>query len=307
MPGYFMSQTQHNDKPSVLIATLGSEPQVVTAALDLLLRQGERISEVRLAHTVDPGSAIDSALERLQTAFAQAPYTGQVKLDLCPIQAQNGRPLQDVETPQDVQAAFRFLFFLIRQAKLAGERLHLCIAGGRKTMALFAMAVAQLLCDEGDRLWHLYSAGEFLDSKRMHPQPGDQVHLIEVPFILWSRISPVLGDLGQMDDPHKAVERVRQLQLVERMETIRSFVLGVLTPAEQRVVALLVAQGLTDKQLAGRLSLSARTVEQHLRTAYTKAANHWELESVNRTQFVSLLNLYYHLGGNQEPNDLAPV
>jgi hypothetical protein len=41
-----------------LIATLGSEPQVVTAALDLLLRQGEKVRQVQVLHSVAPSGPI---------------------------------------------------------------------------------------------------------------------------------------------------------------------------------------------------------------------------------------------------------
>lgn len=79
------------------------------------------------------------------------------------------------------------------------------------------------------------------------------------------------------------------------MTQARSFVLGALTPAEERVVSLLVREGLSDRQLAARLNLSTRTVEQQLRSAYGKAADHWELDSVNRAQLISILNLYYNI------------
>lgn len=50
---------------AILVATLGTEPQVVTATLDLLLRQQAQISDVVVFHTVAPGTAIAKSLERL--------------------------------------------------------------------------------------------------------------------------------------------------------------------------------------------------------------------------------------------------
>ena len=128
-----------------------------------------------------------------------------------------------------------------------------------------------------------------------HPEPNDDVHLIQIPVILWSSISPILTGLGQFDDPAQAVDHIRQIQLNEKIEQARSFVLGVLTPSEERVVYLLVSEGSSDNDIAAQLSLSPRTVEQHLRSAYTKAEFHWNLEDVGRTQLVALLNLYYTL------------
>jgi CRISPR-associated protein Csx14 len=52
----------------VLIATLGSEPQVVTLALDLLEQAGQVISEVIVLHTA--GKAMRAAMARLREEFA---------------------------------------------------------------------------------------------------------------------------------------------------------------------------------------------------------------------------------------------
>lgn len=68
-----------------------------------------------------------------------------------------------------------------------------------------------------------------------------------------------------------------------------------LTPAEERVVALLVHDGQSDVEIAAHLGISSRTVEQHLRSAYRKAAAHWNMENVNRAGLVVLLGYYYLL------------
>ncbi|MCI0521632.1 MAG: CRISPR-associated ring nuclease, partial [Chloroflexi bacterium] len=194
-----------------LIATLGSEPQVVTAALDLLAAQGETIPLVQVIHTQAAEGEIAAGLERLRDAFAAPPYLGSVALELYPLLDDNGAPFSDVETPQAAEQVFRLLYSVVRRAKQAGWRVHLSIAGGRKSMAVFGMTVAQMLFDEGDRLWHLHSSGEFLRSKRLHPLPGDQARLLAIPVILWSLVSPALLELGDVEDPFAAVERLRAL------------------------------------------------------------------------------------------------
>ena len=289
-----MTQT-HTKSPATLIATLGTEPQVVTASLDLLLIQEEPIDQVVVIHTTTPGTPIASAVGVLEQEFRTLSYFKRVALTLIPIKNQKGQPLSDVSTPKELQAAFRCLYKTVLEEKKGSRRVHLSIAGGRKSLAVYGMSTAQMLFDEHDRLWHLYSGGDFLDSKRLHPEPDDQVHLIPIPVILWSQVSPVLTDISQVMDPFEAADRIRHLQLNQRLEQCRAFVLGSLTEAERRVVALLVQEGLSDREIADRLSNSPRTVEQHLRSAYKKAEAHWELESVDRTSLIALLNIYYSL------------
>jgi len=79
--------------------------------------------------------------------------------------------------------------------------------------------------------------------------------------------------------------------------------MGSLSSAEQRVVRMLVQEGMSDSDIAERLCLSPRTVEQHLRAAYRKAANYWELAEVNRTHLIALLNLYLSLELRENPHD----
>ena len=275
-----------------MIATLGSEPQVVTAALDLLVRQGEKVRRVCVLHSVAPAGPIAAAVDTLAAAFA-APVKG-ARLELAPI-LDGDCPVADVETPAASAAAFQALYHRVRQAKQAGEKVHLCIAGGRKNLAIYGLVAAQMLFDDQDRLWHLYSAGDFLSSKRLHPGPGDEVHLLPIPVLLRSYISPALTDLRGVEDAQAAVEHLQRLALEEKLAQARAFVLGSLSGAERRVVELLVREGLSDAAIGRRLSLSPRTVEQQLRSAYSRAADHWDLAAVNRTLLVALLSLYYTL------------
>jgi CRISPR-associated Csx14 family protein len=278
---------------ATLIATLGSEPQVVTAALDLLLQAGEEIDQVIVVHSVEAGELFTQAVKTLERAFSQPRYQGVVTLQLSPISDRSGQMFADLDTPEAVQAVFRILYNHVRLVKKGGRKVHLSIAGGRKTMAVFGMVAAQLLFDEDDHLWHLYSNQEFIDSKQLHPGPEDDVNLVAIPVIHWSTVSPIFLDLSEIDDPLAALERQKSLHLAERLEQGRAFIRGSLTPAEGRVVALLVRQGLSDNQIAEELVISPRTVEQHLRSIYTKAANSWGLEGVNRAQLIALLNLIY--------------
>lgn len=281
--------------PSVLIATLGSEPQVVTSALALLTRQDLPVQSLQVVHSTQQHGPIGAAVEALRGATQAIEFPEGVDMQFFPIRTADGESFEDVETPEAGEAVFRLLYALLRSAKQEGRRVHLLIAGGRKTMSIYGMVAAQLLFDDEDNLWHLHSSGEFLASRRLFPQEGDDVRLVSIPVFPWRQVSPALSDLREVDDPLAAIERYRRQRLDERYEQARLFVVGQLTPAERRAVTLLVTEGLPDQEIAERLSLSARTVEHQLRAAFRKAAEWWGLAEVNRTMLITLLNLYFSL------------
>lgn len=275
------------EKGSILIATLGSEPQVVSCTYTLLLKQGYKFSKVIIIHTSPKTPIISQALSRLQNEFQF-----KVPVEYLTI-SENDQQLEDVDTPQAARAFFTLLYKQMIAIKQHNKNIHLSIAGGRKTMAVFGMAAAQLVFEDEDHLWHLFSAGEYLQSKNLVPTETDVVHLVEIPVLKWSQVLPAAWELQEFDDPYLAIKRIDQLQLNEKIEAGRVFFLGSLSPAEQPVVQLLVENGFTDQQIASELSLSHHTVETHLRSAYRKAAAHWDLVEVNRSQLIALLNIYF--------------
>lgn len=278
------------NKPSaIMIATLGTEPQVVTAAFDLLLLTNKEIQQVVVLYTTSQLKPV----EILKHEFGE--LYPQIEVNFLLIQSGEGEPIKDVNTPREIEAAFKTIYQAVWRAKQAENCVNLLFAGGRKTLTVYAMVTAQLLFDEYDHLWHLYSAGDFLSSKRMHPTIGDDVHLIPIPVILREEISPAFTHLRQIEDPYLALQCLKDLELNQRIESSQQFVNEKLTPAEERVVILLVREGLSDIEIGERLFISPRTVEQHLRSAYGKAAEFWEMTSVSRGQLIAILQLYYSL------------
>jgi CRISPR-associated protein Csx14 len=65
--------------------------------------------------------------------------------------------VSDVVTEEETATLMRTLYRVVLAEKRAGRVVHLSIAGGRKTMAAYGMAVAQTLFDDSDQVWHLHS------------------------------------------------------------------------------------------------------------------------------------------------------
>lgn len=248
----------------VLIATLGSEPQVVTLALDLLQAKGYPITEVLVVHTV--GKAVQRALTRLAGEFAQL---GTPRYRPVPVERED-RSVADFHTEADMAALLRTLYRIILAEKRADKLAHLSIAGGRKPMAVYGMVVAQLLFDEDDRLWHLLSEDwRPGDEQVMHVRPGDRVSLAPIPILRWGSVSPVLTELAVREDPWEAIQTQRSIRQEEDQRRKREFIEYRLTPAEQKLVRL-VCRGLDNAALAQQLHKSEKTVANQLTSIYEK-------------------------------------
>jgi len=278
--------------PSVLIAPLSSKPQLVTIAVDLLCARGERLCETVALHTSPARSATRAALATLDGEFAHRyPDTALRSVCLCDAQ---GRPFGDIDTEAAARAAFRMLYREIKTAKQQGERVHLSIAGGRKVLAVYAMAAAQLLFDAGDQVWHLVSSPDLVSRAALHPEPGEST-LLPIPVLRWSAISPVLTELALSDDPFDAVTRYERWRQADAQRAARQFVQQTLSPAEREVVSLMVRYGLTNAQIGKRTYRSAKTVGHQLSSAYRKARAAYALARADRHTLTSLLAAYFSL------------
>lgn len=274
------------------MATLGSKAQLITLALDCLRQQGEVPGEVVVFHTFAQRPETARALRSLQEVADTLPPCRF--MELCNPQ---GAPLQDVTAPDEVECAFQQMYAEVHAAKLRGAQIHLLISGGRRTLTVFGMAVAQMLFDDDDHLWHLASHPDLEASGALHASPGEWVRLIPIPIIPWGRLSPAFDALRDVTNPLEAAQRLAQMRLREQWDTARIFLLTKVSPAEREVLDLLGREGLTQSEIAQKLCLSPRTVETHLRNAYRKAADHWNLPDVNQAQLVRLLAPFYHWSG----------
>ena len=177
---------------------------------------------------------------------------------------------------------------LIAGLKRTRERpIHLCIAGGRRILALVALSAAMVHFGHQDQIWHIYTPPAFLERARdgaiMHARPEDGVRLVRVPMIPWGAQFPALRDLAQargLGDllPTLAAERPR-CEAVWRMLTER-----------EREVLQAFARGLTPQQVAEELVISLSTVNTHKTRILAACRQVWEMEPDKRLTYHFLTN-----------------
>ena len=267
------------ERVPVLISTLGTEPQVVTLALHALenLSSPVWVSEVWVVHTSPTDPAIRDSLKRLEQAFEEEPRLSRYQLRTFPITSSKGRKFADLENPQAVKATFQTLFSVIREAKERGFRVHLSVAGGRKPMAVFGIVAAQLLFDDQDRAWHLLSSKSLVESRALFPERReDWAKLVPIPIIPWSDVDPILTLIAREEDPFEAADLVKALKERRRRYTLQLFVKGYLSPAERRVLRVVVERGGTIAEIAKVLGKKPRTVEHQIQSIYRKIKDNQE-------------------------------
>lgn len=196
-----------------------------------------------------------------------------------------------------VSGLLGILYREVRQAKRAALPVHLCVAGGRKVMAVAGMVVAHLLFGPDDRVWHLLS--EHWNPRvrrRMHLAPGEKVWLENVPVLRWTDSIALLRSLATIDDPMEAIRRYEEVVRSERMRRRQEFVRRWPTQAEVEVVQLECA-GLGNAMIARRLHKSERTVANQITSVYAKLSD-WLGPSVgqpDRSVLIAELAPYFAL------------
>jgi CRISPR-associated protein Csx14 len=261
---------------SIMIATLGGQPQVITFTLDELLARGFPIHEVIVLYLSAEGSRVNRALERLQAEFQDDQYQGRpCRLRPIPIRSGLAR-LPDIRSDQDAIITSEVLRDLMVDLKGQYQQLHICLSGGRRMMALLLVPLAMTTLGYGDRLWHMYTPDEFQalarDGKIMHARPEDGVRLIQVPFV-------PLGALGGLTPPDPPGPHPDETE----WQHCRA-VWNTLSP-RQRDVLRLLAGGFTPQQVAEKLSISIKTFNSHHSKILAECRLAWALPEAQRLDY----------------------
>ncbi|MEO8083276.1 MAG: CRISPR-associated ring nuclease, partial [Ardenticatenales bacterium] len=188
-----------------------------------------------------------------------------------------GRPVFDVRSADDAKSVFNAIHAEVRDRKRAGQRVHLCISGGRKSISAYGMAVAQLLFDHQDRLWHVASSERFQASGALHPTTAADASLVPVPVLALGlvHLAP-MADLFATTEPQDLLQSVATAMAGDQRRRCRRFVTETLSTEERRLVKYFLScvmeehRSPTYGQIADALVLSERTVRNRFSSITAK-------------------------------------
>ncbi len=284
------------------LITMGGQAQVVTFALDGLLARGEAVETVVVLHLSPDDARVQRALSQLSREFAGGRYRGRpVAFHRLVVQVQ-GRPLSAIRTAEEAEGVWEMARDLLATLKRERGRLHLCIAGGPRILALTLTTAAMLQCDHRDRLWHLYTPPEFLEQARdgaiLHAPPEAGVLLIPVPLVPWGAYFPALRALARPDG--------RLPFLLHPDERIRcAMVWGRLTDRQREVLEVL-AVGLMPQEAAERLGITLKTLDAHKTQILAECRVVWGLAEDARITYHWLREHFGPWLAFREPLEIAP-
>ncbi len=277
---------------TVLLATLGGQPQIVTFALDCLLERSS-IQDVIVVHPAATAPRLQAALDRLAAEFANDRYAGR-PCRFQPVElAGPGGPLDDLPNEASAEDALNTIHALIRRLKQERCRIHACISGGLRIMALLTISAAMLHFDHQDRLWHVYTPHSLREradeGATMHLAPADGVRLIEVPLVPWGAYFPALRDLASANAGELRQAQVQHLdshhreccqQVWERLTR------------RQRDILRAFAEGLYPEEVAEQLAISSKTVDVHKSKILKECEIAWGLDKRKRLDYQTLQRFF---------------
>jgi CRISPR-associated protein Csx14 len=272
---------------STMVATMAGGPQIVTFALDDLLRRGEVVEKVIVVHLSPQADPLTGkAVAILNAEFSNNMYAGHpCSLQYVPVHI-GGKKLDDIRDEISANAAWSTIFELVASLKAQGQRLHMCVAGGRRMLALLATSAAMIHFDHNDKLWHMYTPTEFLDRARdgaiMHARPRDGVRLIQVPLAPWGAYFPMLRTSLQASPTEIVAAQTQQLDNAERERC--KLVAEQLTSRQLEALHGFAA-GKSSQEIADAMCVTVKTVHAHKTVILDQCRNAWGLPEGTRLDY----------------------
>jgi CRISPR-associated protein Csx14 len=271
---------------SAALITMGGQAQVVTFALDALLDLGEEIATVLVLHLSSEDPRVQTALAQLSAKFAGERYQGRAVVFRHLALRAGEKPLPAIRDAQDAEAVWTMARDLLTELKSTGQKLHLCIAGGPRILALTLTTAAMLQCDHRDCLWHLYTPREYLevlerasetDSPILRAPQEWGVCLVPVPMVPWGAYFPALRMLSRPSAPYSSppdpVDAARCAAVWKRLTD------------RQRDVLRVLADGLHPQEAAERLCITLKTLDSHKTEILAECRVAWALSGDERLTY----------------------
>lgn len=276
---------------NVLVAPIGTEAQIVSTAVFLLGKKGININKIIVLHSTTNDENLSMAIDRIKDYYADIPF---MDFELRPF-SRKGKAVEKMGTALESEITLYTIYNVIRELKNNGDTVHLLCSGGRKIIAAYAMLTAQMLFGDKDRLWYLISEGEFLKSRKMLPETGQdmkETNLIRLPFLSWQGVLPSITEINSIEDPMDAYDRISKLEKAMKYNQVVKFIKKC-TPKQFEVLSLMVGEELTNEEIVERMFISKKTLESHQAKLYQKAEENWNLENVERTKLCMLTQVYF--------------
>jgi DNA-binding CsgD family transcriptional regulator len=187
------------------------------------------------------------------------------------VRTQQNTPLIDIIDENTASDYFRAIYRVLLQHKRNGDTLHLLIAGGRKSMSVYAALAAALIFRQHDCLWHVVSASRDIEVPgqfHIPPESRADVYLVAMPLV---PTRAVVWDMPPeyIDDPMKRVADAQD---------VRNGFLRLLTNAERELALFVEEHPDRDAERIGQeLTISPSTVNNHLGNIYNKLSGYLEL------------------------------
>jgi CRISPR-associated protein (TIGR02584 family) len=189
------------------LATLGQRPEAITMAIDILDAR-YRYTTLGVLHTHPHQSDIaESYHQLLHVLEKDYPHHQVVTHEMTQL---DGSPLLDITDSLTADAYYTGVVTVLRDYRVQYQPVHLLIAGGRKSMSVYATLAAALLFGEYDHVWTILTEPRLMQVGLFHLPVGaaDGVTIVEMPLPI-SRLIPCeiarqsVGQLTQRSSPRQ--------------------------------------------------------------------------------------------------------
>jgi len=250
----------------VFLATLGQRPEAITVALDKLLLNYD-YETIGIIHTDPEKSEIQLALSRLQLVLAHD-YSGRL-VEYYEVLDNDGYGLVDIETTADAQTYYRYLIQTIISYREQRIPIHLLVAGGRKSMTIYATLAATLLFGIHDHVLTVLSPMDVVEAHQFHV-PDEilrDIQIVELPTQKSRLLPSSLAD--------KDVDFLLDYRVDPRHDFLKS-----LTPRETVIVEALQHYRDTSVETIAEDILRKKhsTVEGQLTGIYRKLESYFDID-----------------------------